>query len=234
MARKPIAIVAAMSVELAPLLGKMQSQQVDGLALFELPQAVVVVGGIGEKCARRAAETAIEYAQPRLLLSAGIGGAISPRLKVGDVGRVREVVNVASGDRYSTSGSGWVLATLQDVSDALQKQELLTKYGADVVDMEGAAVAQVAKERGLEFAAVKSISDDSGFAMPPLMRFIDKSGRFSNGRFLFYVALRPKWWPVLVKIRANTAIASTNLCRELEHLIREYSASSREENAFLA
>ena len=60
---------------------------------------------------------------------------------------------------------------------------LLTKYGADVVDMEAAAVAQVAKERALEFAAMKAISDDAEFAMPPLTRFIDENGKFATGAF---------------------------------------------------
>ena len=55
--------------------------------------------------------------------------------------------------------------------------------------MEGAAVAQVAKERGLKFAAVKAISDDAAFEMPPMNRFIDENGRFATGRFLMYVAL---------------------------------------------
>lgn len=205
--------------EVAPLLGKMQSRQVDGVELFDLPQAVIAVGGIGEQCARRAAETAIEYAQPKLVLSAGIAGSVSPRLKVGDVSRIREVVDVASGERYSTQGGDWVLATSQDVSDGAGKRELLTKYGADVVDMEGAVVAQVAKEHGLQFAAVKSVSDDARFSMPPLTRFINQSGNFATSRFLLYVALRPKWWSVLAKMRANTAIASANLCREVEHLI---------------
>ena len=180
---------------------------------------MIAVGGIGEKCARRAAETAIEYAQPKLVLSAGIAGAVSPKLKVGDVGRIREVVDVATGERYRRGRGEWVLATSQDVSDAAGKRDLLTKYGADVVDMEGAAVAQVAKEHGLEFAAVKSISDDASFTMPPLTRFINQNGKFATGRFLLYVALRPKWWPVLGKMRTNTAIASANLCREVEHLI---------------
>ena len=219
MPHKPLAIVAAMRVELAPLLGKMQSRRVNGVELFELAQAVIAVGGIGEKCARRAAETAIEDAQPKLLLSAGIAGAISPKLKVGDVGRIREVVDVATGQQYETQGGEWVLATSQDVSDAAEKRELLTKYGADVVDMEGAAVAQVAKERGLEFLAVKSISDDAGFTMPPMTRFIDANGKFATGSFLLYVALRPKWWTVLGKIRANSVIASANLCRAVEHLM---------------
>ena len=77
-------------------------------------------------------------------------------------------MDVATGERYPADGGEWVLATSQDVSDAAEKRELLTKYGADVVDMEGAAVAQVARERGLQFAAIKAISDDAGFVMPPL------------------------------------------------------------------
>jgi len=219
MPHKPVAVVAAMSLELAPLLGKTQPRQVNGVALFDLRRAVVAVGGIGERCARRAAETAISDAQPTLLLSAGIAGAISPQLKVGDVGRIREVVDAATGQRYPTSGGEWVLATSQDVSDAAEKHELLAKYGAQVVDMEAAAVAQVARERGLQFAAIKSISDEAGFEMPPLMRFIDQNGQFDNGRFLLYVALRPKWWPALAKMRTNSAIASANLCRAVEHLL---------------
>ncbi len=219
MPRKPVAIVIAMRTELAPLLRGKRSQPVDGAELFEMDSTVVAIGGIGERCARRAAEAAIEYAQPGLLLSAGIAGAISPKLKMGDVGHIREVVNVATGEHYTTRGGEWLLATSQDVSNAAEKRELLTQYGADVVDMECAAVAQVARERGLEFAAVKAISDDFGFEMPPLMQFIEQNGRFNSGRFLLFVALRPKWWPVLVRIRTNTAIAAANLCREVEHLI---------------
>ena len=207
-----------MPVELAPLLGKLQPRQVNGVALFDLARSVVAVGGIGEKCARRAAETVLDDAQPQLLLSAGIAGAIAPELKVGDVGRIREVVDVATGQRYPTGAGDWVLATSQDVSDASKKRDLMTKFGAQVVDMEAAAVAQVASERGIEFAALKSISDEAGFELPPLMQFIEDNGRFNKGRFLIYVAFRPKWWPTLARIRTNTAIASANLCREVQHL----------------
>jgi hypothetical protein len=223
MPHKPIAIVAAMRVELAPLLRNTQSHYVDGVELFELPEAIVAVGGIGEKRARHAAEVVIEHAQPKLLVSAGMAGAISPQLKAGDVGRIREMVDVATGVRYPTRGGEWALASSQDVSDVAEKRVLLTKYGADVVDMEGAAVAQVAKERGLEFAAVKAISDDSAFPMPPLNRFIDGNGRFDTRQFLVYIALHPKWWATLGKMRKNSKIASANLCRALQHLIESSS-----------
>jgi adenosylhomocysteine nucleosidase len=234
MAGKPIAIVAAIRVELAPLLGKIPSQQVGGVELFELPDAMVAIGGIGEKRARHAAEVVIERARPKLLISAGMAGAISPQLKVGDVGRIREVFDVATGDHYLTRGGEWMLVTSQEVSDAEEKQGLLTKYGADVVDMEGAAVAQVAKERGLEFAAVKAISDDASFVMPPMNRFIDANGRFDTTRFLVYAALHPKWWATLGKIRKNSKIASANLCRALEHLIQDYSGCVQKEKVPLA
>ncbi len=220
MPHKRIAIVAAMPIELAPLLGAMRPQQVDGVDLYELPNAMVAIGGIGEKFARRAAEVVVEQAKPQQLISAGMAGAISSRLKVGDVGWIREVVNVATGVRYSAASDGdWVLATSQEVSDAAEKQQLLTGFGADVVDMEAAAVAQVAQQYGVEFRAIKSISDGAEFALPPMTQFIDERGRFATKRFLMYVALHPRWWSVLGKLRENSNIASTNLCRELEHLI---------------
>ncbi len=224
MPHRPIAIVAAMPVELAPLLGKTRSQPVDGVDLFELPEAMVAIGGIGEKHARHAAEVVIEQAHPKLLVSAGIAGAISPKLKVGDVGWIREVVDVATGERYRAQRGDWVLTTSQDVSDAAEKLGLLTKYGADVVDMEAAAEAQVAKECGIEFAAVKAISDDAAFEMPPLNRFID-DGKFDTRRFLVYVAVHPRWWGTLSKIKKNSEIATANLCQAVEHLIEEYSGS---------
>lgn len=226
MPRKPIAVVVAMRVELAPLLAKMAAQRVDGVELFELPEAMVAVGGIGERHARHAAEVVIERVQPKLLVSAGMAGALSPNLKVGNVGRMREVVDVATGERYPTRGGEWVLATSPGISDVAEKGALLTKYAADAVDMEAAAVAQVAKERGLEFAAVKAISDDSAFPMPPLTRFIDGNGRFETRQFLIYVALHPKWWATLAKIRKNSKLASANLCRELQHLIESSSQQS--------
>ena len=209
-----------MPVELAPLIGAIRPQSVDGVELYELPSAIVAVGGIGEKFARRAAEVAADYAQPKLLLSAGIAGAVSPKLKVGDVARIREVVDVATGARYTTAGGGeWVLATSPDVSDASDKQALQSKFGAHVVDMEAAAVAQVARERGVEFASLKSISDDATFAMPPLNRFIDANGRFATRKFLVYVALHPRWWSTLGRIKENSSIASRNLCAAVEHLL---------------
>lgn len=219
MPHKPLAIVAAMPVELAPLIGRLTARRISGVDLYELPNAIVAVGGIGRRFARRAAEVAIEYAQPQRLISAGIAGALSPGLNVGDVGRIREVVDAATGTRYPSAGGEWVLVTSGGVSDVADKQKLREKHGADVVDMEAAAVAQVAQEHGVEYASIKAISDDAAFVMPPMDRFLQSDGRFATGKFALFVAVRPQWWSTVGKLKRNSELATKNLCAELSHLI---------------
>ena len=231
---KPVAIVTAMRMELAPLLRGKRTQQVDGVELFEMDSAVVTLSGIGKSAARRATEAVIRHVQPELLVSAGIAGAVSPKLKAGDVVWAREVVDAETGVRYRTRGGDWLLVTAQAVAGPAEKREFLQRYGADVVDMESAAVASVALDHGLEFAVVKAISEEADFVMPPLARFIGESGRFATGRFMGYVALRPQLWPIVSKLRANSRVASVHLSLAVKHLINEYSDSHREENVPLA
>ena len=231
---KPVAIVTAMRMELAPLLRGKRTQQVDGVELFEMDSAVVTLSGIGKSAARRATEAVIRHVQPELLVSAGIAGAVSPKLKAGDVVWAREVVDAETGVRYRTRGGDWLLVTAQAVAGPAEKREFLQRYGADVVDMESAAVASVAVTHGLEFAVVKAISEEADFVMPPLSRFVRESGRFAAGRFMGYVALRPQLWPVVSKLKANSRVASLHLSSAVEHLIAEYSNSHREENMPLA
>jgi hypothetical protein len=107
---------------------------------------------------------------------------------------------------------------------------LWNRLGGDVVDMEAAAVADVARGRGLEFAAVKAVSDELCFTMPPLGRFVDKAGKFHTGRFLAYIAVHPRWWRPVKVLGKNTQLASVNLSQALEHLIQQYSKPPQEEN----
>ena len=230
MPHRAIAIVAAMRRELVPLLQSVQADKVDGVELFELDAAVVAIGGIGKKAAGRATEVVIRYCRPELVVSAGIAGAVSPKLKTGVVGRAREVIDVESGVRYPADGGEWAVATASGISSPAGKRDLALKFGADVVDMECAAVAEVAREHGLEFAAVKAVADEADFDMPPMAAFVAEDGRFQTGRFVSYVALRPKLWPAVNRLRKVTTTAAVNLSSAVTHLMNEYSVSQWGEN----
>jgi adenosylhomocysteine nucleosidase len=229
MPRKSVAIIAAMPRELAPLLRGVPGQLADSVEFFELENAVVAVGGIGRIAAWSAAEAAVKRYQPSTLISAGIAGALTASLKVGDVVRGSEVVDADSGARFTASGGESVMVTVSSVSGPEDKRLLADRYKADVVDMECAVVGAVAREHGIAFLAVKAISDEFDFEMPPMAGFVNGNGKFETARFAAYIAVRPKWWSTLRQLAANSRKASMNLSHALEHLIYEYANTTQEE-----
>jgi adenosylhomocysteine nucleosidase len=229
MPRKGIAIVAAMRRELGPILSGIHRQRLEGIDFFELETAVVAVGGIGRKAAQKSARFVVERYRPAVLVSAGIAGALKATLKVGDVIRAGEVVDAHTGMRFPAHGGDSVIATAERVSGTEEKRVLADRYKADVVDMEAAAVAAVALSCGIKFAAVKAISDELEFEMPPMDQFVDEAGNFATVRFAVYVAVRPKWWHVVRQLSTNSKLASVNLSHELQHLIDQASKDKQEE-----
>jgi adenosylhomocysteine nucleosidase len=151
-------------------------------------------------------------------MSIGFAGALVDRYRVGDVITPATVLDAATGERFGSQGSG-VLVTASGVLSEAEKRNFAAKYEADAVDMEAAAVARVAQENGLPFMAVKAISDELGFAMPPMDRFVANSGQFQTSRLLAHAAVRPSLWPVLLKLGRNAKKASSQLCGWLENQI---------------
>ena len=211
-------MVGAMSRELAPLLRASRHRQAGGVELFELGTAVVAIGGVGRNAAQRAVEVLIVEYSPRLIVSAGVAGALSPKLRVGDVVCAREVVDADSGLHFATSGGEGVVVTVSAVSGPEAKRMLAQRWKADVVDMEAAAVGAAAQASGIEFAAIKAISDELDFVLPPLGKFVDGEGKFHTLGFVAYVALRPRWWKAVRQLNVNTRVAAAHLGDALSHL----------------
>jgi purine-nucleoside phosphorylase len=66
-----------------------------------------------------------------------------------------------------------------------EKRELY-EQGASIVDMEAAAIAAVCRERGVEFACLKAVSDLASEDLPlDFNRYRDADGRFQNARIAF-------------------------------------------------
>jgi adenosylhomocysteine nucleosidase len=226
-----IAIVAAMEREVAPLIQgwKVREISCDGrrYRLFENGDAVLICGGIGAQAARRAAEAVIGETRPERVISVGFAGALDSKMKVADVLEPRVVVNAADGSRTDTGLGQGTLVSYSGVADRDQKQRLARAYAADAVDMEGAAVAQAAKARGIEFGALKAISDAADFAMPATERFVSSDGKFRTASFVLYVAVRPWLWGSTIALARNSAKASRALSAATANYLERESVSPR-------
>ena len=148
----------------------------------------LVQGGIGRENTIKAASCLLESTKVDLLISAGVAGGIRHGLNVGDlvvaerVGYTRqndldgeelqlesdfvckeEIVQLArrcSNDLESKLHFGNLLTVDKVISQASTKRRIGEQDSFLAVEMESAAVGEVACEKGVEFAAIRSISDD--------------------------------------------------------------------------
>lgn len=222
-----IAIIAAMEREVAPLIRSWKMRKIEysgrSYRLFESEfkngDAVLTCGGIGVEAARRATEAVIREANPGRIISVGFAGALNGSLQVGDILEPATVINVADGVRTEVGAGEGILVSSATVADKDQKIRFSKAYGADAVDMEAGAVAQGARARNIEFAALKAISDAEDFNLPPLDRFVANDGSFRSAGFAGYVALRPWLWSTTIALARNSSKASDALCRALANYL---------------
>jgi nucleoside phosphorylase len=224
--RARISIVVAMEREVAPLIRNWKVRMIEHgghrYRLFESAGAALICGGIGSEAARRATEAIIQETNPVRVLSAGFAGALDSSLRVGDVIEPRTVVNAADSVRTEVESGEGILVTSATVASKEQKTSLGKAYGASAVDMEAAAVAQGARARGVEFAALKVISDAVDFDMPPTQAFVARDGSFRAAKFACYVAMRPWMWGTTIALARNSSKATAVLCSALaSYLNRE-------------
>ena len=217
-----LVIIAADQIEIASLIRgwshtrtAAQRHHVD---LFENGDVVVGIGGIGPVAARIAADTAYKHCggDVRAFLSVGFAGALDPEKKVGDIFEPAKIVCAADDTEIINSGGKGILISAGSVAGQDAKTTLAKRYGADAVDMEAYSVADVARIYGVPFRAIKVISDELDFPMPPMGRFISERGRFQRGSFVIYTLIRPWVWPTVAKLARNSSRAASVLCERLK------------------
>jgi adenosylhomocysteine nucleosidase len=217
-----LAIVAALHREIAPLVKNWTSIQREyagrKFTFFEHANTVAVCGGIGMEPARRAADAVIALYHPTRIYSVGFAGALDPALHVADIFSPASVIDARDGSRILLETGEGTLLTFMAVADATQKTKLAQAYGAPAVDMEAAAVAAAARAHGVTFGSTKVISDELGFEMPGMARFINSEGQFNTAGFAVFVALRPWFWSPVAKLAVNTRKAARALSSHLERL----------------
>ena len=164
------------------------------------------------------------------VISIGLGGALSPLLKVGDVVIAEKIITGAEDwdchagwrnrlvSRLTHAHQGPVFGSDVIIDRADTKTGLHDVTGALAVDMESQVAARFAHRRNLPLAALRVISDDAHHVLPPVALVAMKpDGGISIGAVLWSVMKKPAQIPALVRTgRASSkAFAELLRCRDL-------------------
>ncbi len=150
--------------------------------------ALVVVSGVGKSNAAAATQLAILLSGADVLLNVGVAGGLDPAMNVGDLYEVRDAVQYDF-DLAQVNGTekgvlnerktpyipcaplgrfpSKTLATGDRFTDDDPDLPLLSRLGAGLRDMEGAAMAHVCETAGVGFASLKCVSDVYGAGSMP-------------------------------------------------------------------
>lgn len=210
---KRIGIIAALPGELNPLVRGWQTRARNVWAgAFAGCEAVAIAGGMGANAATRAAEQLLAEFHVKVLISYGWAGALTCAVKPPAGCVIAEVVDVATGERFTTANAdGFRLITLDHVAHVDEKRALAQKHQSVLVDMEAASVARVAAEHGVAFYCFKGVSDAYTDRLPDFNRFMDATGKMRMSAFVGYAITHPQYWGSLARLGSNSSAASQGL-----------------------
>lgn len=189
------------------------------------------VSGVGRAAAAEAARQLIAGHHPRLLITAGFAGGLDPQLRRGAA--VQPGIAVASGSaarlRLATAESAasppLAIVTVDDAAVTGEaKRTLAETTGAQLVDMETFAVAEVATAAGIRCAAVRVVSDDARETLPAEVALLAKpQSRLRRlGAVVGAVSRRPRAVSDLWQLWERAVVDSRTLAQAVVDVIREH------------
>ena len=222
-----IAIIAALPGELKPLVRGWErvSSPTRGISVWIKSagddEYVAVCGGMGATAAMRSFAAAEHVGSLDMALSVGWAGALDNSIEAGQCYIATEVIDVLTGEHFSLADSApkLRLVTTAHVADETEKTRLRNSYGAQLVDMEAAAIARLAQIRDIPVHCFKAVSDAHDVNLPNLNLFIDDMGQIRMPAFLGHVALRPQYWGSLIKMGSATSKAARTLAAAITEFL---------------
>jgi adenosylhomocysteine nucleosidase len=250
MAQDNIGIVVAMPEEVRPILrrfGKHRKEQAGQFPVFlfrlDGRSLILIQSGMGIKKAAAATEELIDYAKPRILISAGFAGGVRKGLDVGDVVLAGQALVLSEGvlSDAGTLENARLLAALADLfsghpfritgGTTVTTNSIVPKVTADqqiareivnpVLDMETSAVAETAARHGIPLVAIRAISDAAEEELLfSLDEITDREQKIRIGKIMICIAKNPRILPQMIRLAKNTRLAGSNLTIVLERLVR--------------
>jgi hopanoid-associated phosphorylase len=188
---------------------------------------LIRISGIGRANARRAAQTLVD-AGVAALASWGYCGGLDPQLACGTL-VLPETVVAADGTPFRTDpqwrarllhritghlavSTGIIVESTEPVADVSRKQALFERSGAAAVDMESAAIAEIAVRAGIPFVAIRVVVDAAQHGLPrQILGAVDAAGSVRPARLAAALAASLQQWPGVFRTARDARIARRTL-----------------------
>ena len=188
----------------------------------------IVLSGVGQKNAEDAAKILIDVFEPKLVCSAGYAGSLASRLKQFNLCVPEQVLRESDGQcldlsnpipqKISPLSNKLTLITVNDVVELPEyKRTLHEQTGAEIVDMETFAVADVCRVRNIPFSSFRIVLDTVDDRIPKdivkILNSLDKGVSRLSGTIFGSVWSRPKIMLDLISLKQRAFTATERLAR---------------------
>lgn len=208
-------------------------------------RVALVRSGIGKQRARDALSQVCDRFPVSLVISIGYAGGIHPALLAGDLVVADTILEnnprTSTADPHpaqtsSPDGSlveramklslgikmyrGGLLTVDEPVCKPEDKWALAKRYSVVAVDMETSGLLQCAKEKGLPFLSVRSITDTANEELVNFSSCINEYGEVSRIKAGWHILTHPGTIPKIRELRVNSQKAAQNLTRFVEEFLQ--------------
>ncbi len=157
----------------------MESERAALARALRVPRASIHRCGLGAAGVRQWAARGPAIADGAAVVVVGVAGALEASAKLYDTHWVNRIHGVRGVHELAETNSAACACACVDVpaSTEREKLELHQRTGANLVDMEGEALAEVAAQRGWKMRMLRSVSDDHATDLPKwLMKVLRTDG----------------------------------------------------------
>ena len=242
-----VLLLAALRDELEPTVSALQLQWSTGGGAakgeFEGIPTTAAATGMGAARVTAAASKLVDTEGPSAILLLGLAGGLDPGLKAAEVRRIvrildehggayalqcgtvpqrQEVDEPAAADTQHDDGAAATLLSVDTViSSVEQKAELFGRYGAAMVDMESAALARLALQRGLPLTVLRAVSDPADQVLPPqAVTWVREDGSIDTRAAMMFLATHPWMAGKLMSLRRHAQAAAQALAGAVGDVLR--------------
>ncbi len=160
-------IIAALSIEIAPLLNVLSAKKVKSYSnktvLFRAGDHDVLITGVGPIMAERTLTAYLDEQRPDFILNIGTAGMLVETLELGKIYYISSVLTeneeAINLDLLKGESGETCLSVRQSINDSDRRDRSHKMHRASLADMECYTLAKIAKKKNIPMSAIKITTD---------------------------------------------------------------------------